>query len=148
MHDLLRVHAVTTVVLAAFMWTLQVLVVPGIARANELEWPRQAVVHRRAFRWIFWPMILVEASSGIGIAILRPPGIPFSLHALNLGLILIAWTTTAIIRVRMGHAPVARYNPAGFVHYARLNWIRVFVWTARSAVVTVMLHLAHAARVG
>lgn len=143
---ILLVHAATTLLLAAVMWTVQVRIVPPIAAATEQAWPRQASRHRLVFRWLFWPLVLVEAASGFGIAILRPPGIPLWLHGLNLGLILVAWSATLVIRVRMGHGPVARYNPAGFLHYARLNWIRVAAWTGRSVIVVAMLRLATVAR--
>ncbi|HEX5004635.1 MAG TPA: hypothetical protein VFV65_04925 [Gemmatimonadales bacterium] len=145
-HAFLLVHATTTLVLATVMWVVQVTVVPRLAGATPQAWPRHASLHRRIFRWLFWPVVTVEALSGIGIAILQPPGIPAWLHALNLGLICTAWCTTLVIRARMGHGPVARYNPAGFHHYARLNWIRVGVWTCRSGIVVAMLRLAATAR--
>lgn len=144
-HDILLVHAATTLLLTAVMWTVQVWLVPRLAGATEATWPHHAVRHRRVFRWLFWPLVLVEAASGFGIAILQPAGIPAWLHVLNLALILAAWCTTIVIRVRMGHGPAARYNPDAFHHYARLNWIRVAVWTGRSVIVAAMLHLAAAA---
>lgn len=147
-HDLLLVHATMTLVLAGIMWAIQLTIIPIMARDTATSWPRHAHLHRRIFHWIFWPVVVVEGASGFGIALLQPAGIPLWLHVLNLGLILTAWVTMLVVRVRLGHAPAARYNPVGFLQYARLNWIRVAVWTARSGVVVAMLRMAATARPG
>jgi len=147
-HTLLLVHAVTTLVIAALIWAIQFTIIPAILCASEVDWPRHARTYRRLFWLAFWPLVAIEAGSGVTLAILHPPGLPPWLHAVNLGLLLCAWITTPVVRMLVGHGPVARYNPAGFQRFARLNWIRVLVWTARSAVVITMLSLTATARPG
>jgi len=146
--ELLLVHAATTLVIAAVIWGIQLTIIPTLVRATQADWPRHARTYRRLFWLAFWPLVVIEAGSGVTLAILHPPGLPPWLHAVNLGLLLCAWITTPVVRMLVGHGPVARYNPAGFQRFARLNWIRVLVWTARSAVVITMLSRAAAARPG
>lgn len=143
-HDLLLVHAAMTLMLCGVVWFVQLTIIPVLVRDTEQSWPQHAQLYRRVFRALFWPLLIVEAGSGIGVALLQPAGIPSWLHELNLSLLLCAWVTVPVMRYGVGHGPVTRYNPVGFRKYARLNWIRVFVWSARSVIVLVMLHLAAA----
>jgi len=144
MHDLLLVHAAMTLILCGVMWAVQLTMVPVLARDTEEHWPHHAQIYRRVFRVLFWPLLIVEGGSGIGVALLQPAGIPPWLHELNLSLLLCAWITVPVIRVVVGHGPVDRFHPEAFRKFARLNWIRVAVWTVRSGVVLAMLHLAAA----
>lgn len=144
-HDFLVVHTATTLVLAGVMWTLQLTIIPILARDTAESWPRHVRAYRGVVRALFWPLILIEGATGIGVAVLQPAGVPQWLHGVNVGLLLCAWVTVPVTRLVVGHGPVARFHPEGFGKFARLNWIRVAVWTGRSVVVLTMLHLARAA---
>jgi hypothetical protein len=143
-HDVLLVHAAATLVLAGVMWAIQLTIVPVMERDTAESWPHHAWLHRRVFLALFWPLLVVEGASGVAAAALQPVGVPAWLHGVNLALLSCAWITVPVIRFAVGHAPAAQFNPPGFRRYARLNWIRVFVWTARAAVVITMLHVAGA----
>lgn len=145
-HDLLLVHAAMTLVLAGVMWTIQFTIIPVLARATSESWPHHAQLYRRVIRAIFWPLVIVEGGTGVSLALLHPAGIPPWLHGVNLALLLTAWVNVGITRYLVGHGPVEYFHPEGFRKFARLNWIRVAVWTARSVVVLTMLHLAARAR--
>lgn len=145
-HDLLLIHAAMTLVLCGVMWAIQLTIIPVLARDTEEHWPHHAAIFRRVYYLLFWPLVTIEGGSGVGVALLHPAGIPDWLHRVNLALLACAWITVPLSRYVVGHGPVTMYHPAGFRKYARLNWIRVAVWTARSGVVLAMLHLAAAAR--
>jgi hypothetical protein len=141
-HDLLLVHAATTLLLAGVMWTIQLTIIPRLARATPDTWPHHVRIYRGISRALFWPLVVIEGGSGVGVALLQPAGIPPWLHGINLGLLLCAWITVPVVRYAVGHGPVDRFHPDGFQRFARLNWIRVAVWTGRSVVVLTMLRLA------
>ena len=143
--DLLLVHASMTLVLAGVMWAIQLTIIPRLLRATPDTWPHHVRIYRGIYLALFWPLVVIEGGSGIGVALLQPAGIPPWLHGVNLGLLLCAWITVPVIRYAVGHGPVDRFHPEGFQKFARLNWIRVAVWTGRSGVVLTMLHLARAA---
>jgi hypothetical protein len=147
-HDVLLIHAAMTLVLAGVMWALQLTIIPVLARDTADSWPPHAELYRRVFRMLFWPLLVIEAGTGIAATLLHPAGIPAWLHGINLSLLLCAWTTIPVIRYAVGHGPVDRFHPAGFRTFARLNWVRVAIWTVRSVVVLTMLHLAAEARSG
>lgn len=147
-HDLLLLHASTTLVLAGTMWALQLGLVPLLRRATPEHWPRHAAAYRTTLVLLFWPLVALEACSGILLALGRPLGIPSGLHVANLVLIGMGWTATLLIRIAVGHALLARFDPEGVARFARLNWVRLAIWTARAALVVLMLHLAHTAAVG
>ena len=147
-HDILLIHASATLLLAGVMWAIQLGLVPLLAHATEETWPRHTQVYRRVFRTLFWPLLVVEAGSGFLAALQQPAGIPPWVHGINLTLLAAAWGTIPLVRLAVGHHPLARFDPDGFRRFARLNWIRVIVWTARGAVVMAMLRLAAGARAG
>jgi len=143
-HEFLLVHASTTLVLAGVMWTIQLTIIPRLVRATPETWPHHVRIYRGVYLALFWPLVVIEGGSGIGVALLQPAGIPPWLHELNLSLLACAWITVPVIRVVVGHGPVDRFHPEAFRKFARLNWIRVAVWTVRSGIVLAMLHLAAA----
>ncbi len=144
-HDLLLIHAVMTLVLAGIMWAVQLTIIPLLARDAAESWPRHVRIYRGLLRVLFWPLVVIEGGSGIGVALLHPAGVPDWLHGINIGLLLCAWITVPYTRFVVGHGPLDRFHPAGFGKFAQLNWIRVAVWTGRSVVVLAMLRLARAA---
>jgi len=143
-HDLLVIHAATTIFLAGVIWTVQLTIIPVLASGTAEAWPLHTAIYRGAFRALFWPLVVVEAGSGMLAALTRPAGIPPWVHAVNLSLLLCAWSTFPLIRLMVGHDPLDRFDPARFVHFARLNKIRVAVWTLRCGIVLAMVRLAHA----
>lgn len=147
-HEVLLVHAAATLVLAGVMWGIQVGVVPRIRQASVETWPRHADTYRRVLRTVFWPLVGVEAASGILVTWRHPAGIPSWVHGVNVALLIAAWCVIPLTRFLVGHHPLDRFDPAGFGRFARLNWVRVVVWTARGVVVLAMLRLAAVARAG
>ena len=144
-HDALVLHSVTTVFLAGAMWTIQLTIIPVLARSAEADWPPHVAIYRRVFRALFWPVVAVEAGTGILVALVRPPGIPGWVHAVNLALLVCAWSTIPLTRLVVGHRLLDRYDPRGVVRFGRLNWIRVVVWSVRAAMVVAMIRLVAAA---
>ena len=144
-HDVLVLHAAATVFLAGVTWTVQMTIVPVLERDTPDTWPHHAAVYRRVFRLVFWPVVVVEGGSGLLVALRHPAGIPAWLHGINLLLLASAWSTMPLVLFLVRHHPLSRFDPAGFRVFARFNWIRVAVWTARCGVVLAMLRLAHAA---
>lgn len=144
-HDLLVIHAASTLFLAGVMWTIQRTIIRVLARDTADSWPHNVAIYRGAYRTLCWPLVAIEGGSGMLVALAHPAGVPGWVHAVNLALLLCAWSTLPLARILIGHQPLARFDPAGFRHFARLGWIRVAVWTARCGVVLTMVRLAHAA---
>jgi hypothetical protein len=144
-HDILVVHAATTIFLAGVIWAVQLTIVRVLERDTADTWPRHAEIYRGVFRALFWPVVVIEGGSGALVTLARPAGIPGWLHATNVTLLLCVWITIPMARILIGHHPLDRFDPHGFRRFARLNWIRVAVWTLRCGVVLTMIRLAHAA---
>ncbi len=49
-----------TLVLAGVMWTLQLTIIPVLARDTAETWPHHAQLYRRIFRMLFWPLVVIE----------------------------------------------------------------------------------------
>ena len=145
-HDALVVHAVTTIFLAGAMWTIQLTIVPVLVRSSAADWPPHVAIYRRVFRAMVWPLVVVEAGSGMAVALLRPAGIPGWVHAVNLSLLVCAWSTIPLTRLVVGHRLLDRYDPAGIARFTRIGWIRVVVWSVRALMVLAMVRLAAGAR--
>jgi len=147
-HDLLVIHAATTIFLAGVIWAIQLTIIPVLASGTLELWPQHTAIYRGAFRALFWPLVVIEAGSGMVAALTHPAGIPSWVHAVNVSLLVCAWSTFPLIRLMVGHDPLARFDPARFVHFARLNRIRVAVWTLRCGIVLAMVRLAHGGAAG
>jgi hypothetical protein len=147
-HDILVIHAAATIFLAGEMWTIQRTILMVLQDDAAETWPHHAAIYRNAFRALFWPLVVIEGGSGMLAALTHPAGIPSWLHAVNLVLLLCGWSTIPLARLLVGHHPLERFDPEGFRRFARLNWIRVAVWTVRCGTVLAMVRFAHVAAPG
>jgi len=139
---LLLVHAAAAMALAGIMWAVQLRVVPVLRQDPPGSWREDARTYRHAYRLAFWPLILVELSSGILIFLQHPPGIPPWVHLVNLALIGCGWLTLPGFHLAVGHAPLGRFDPSGFRRFAVVHWIRVVIWMVRVGVSLAMLGMA------
>jgi hypothetical protein len=135
---LVLAHAAATLVMVGVIWIVQVVHYPLFAQVNG-DFSPYADAHSRRISWIVGPPMLIEAGTGLAIALRPPDGVSPVLAWTGLALIAVLWLSTALLQV-----PEHQRLGRGFDAHAhrRLvlgNWVRTAAWSARGALVLVML---------
>ena len=138
MTGLVLAHAAATLVMVGVIWIVQVVHYPLFARVGG-DFAAYADGHSRRISWVVGPPMLIEASTGLAIAIRPPGGVSSTLAWTGLALIGVLWLSTALLQVpehqRLGRgfdAPAHRRLVLG-------NWVRTVAWSARGVLVLVLL---------
>lgn len=138
----LLVHVAATLVMVGVIWTVQLVHYPLFAGVGAAGWPRYAREHSRRITWVVAPAMLAEAATAV-LLVLRPPaGVPGWATWTGLALVGIAWLSTWLLQVpehrRMGHA----FDAGAHRRLVRTNWVRTAAWSARGALVLLMVSAA------
>jgi hypothetical protein len=88
------------------------------------------------------PLMLAEAITAAALLWLRPEGVSPTLCLLGMTLIVLLWASTFYWQVpahgKLQHA----FHAASHDFLVRSNWVRTVGWSARGALVCVMMHQA------
>ena len=148
MTAILLANAVATLFMTGLIWFVQVVHYPLFAAVGASEFPAYSRLHQSLTTLVVGPPMLVEAVTAAILVFARPAGIPAWTAWTGLGLVAAIWLSTAILQVP-AHGRLA----SGFVaetgdFLVSSNWIRTVAWTARAALVTLMLWQALESRAG
>ncbi|MFI4855969.1 MAG: hypothetical protein ACIAQF_13435 [Phycisphaerales bacterium JB065] len=138
---ILFVHALTTVVLAGLIWTIQVVHYPLFLRIPPDSFVPYESEHMRRITWLVGSLMLIEAASALLLIIREPASMPVWIGAILLGVI---WASTGLVQGPL-HAKLARdgYDPRRIRFLVRSNWLRTAAWTARAFLVLILLGAEH-----
>lgn len=137
MSPLFALHCATTWALVGLIWTIQLVHYPLFDRVERAEFVEFEREHSTRISWIAAPLMLIEAATGLALALATPTQFAESSAgariALRVGfaLIVVIWLSTFLLQVPR-HRRLARGFDAS-VHRAlvRSNWIRTVAWTVR-----------------
>jgi hypothetical protein len=139
MEVLLPLHALATIMMAGFIWFVQLVHCPLFLFIGASEFARYEQEHSRRVTSVVAPVTGIEALTAIALVILAA-GITMR-EAAIVGLLLLAviWASTVFVQV-----PCHRRLSTGFdLSTARClvtaNWLRTLAWTARAGVAMFML---------
>lgn len=136
---LLLAQLATTLPLVGLIWFVQVVAYPLFALVDADHFGRYHQAHSAWITWLVGPLMLVELAAA-GLWVLEPdPTVPRWLALVGLGLVVLAWLVTVFVSV-----PQHNILAGGFdVHAHRVlvstNWLRTLAWTARGALLLVVL---------
>lgn len=132
------VHAAATWAMVGFIWTIQLLAYPQMARvphAGFVEFERSHQTRVTAVIALFGPAEVVTA----GWLLLDPGEIP-RLLTLAAGLILAAiWTSTGLFSAPLHARLAGGFDATLHRRLVRANWLRTIAWTVRGLLALVML---------
>jgi hypothetical protein len=135
---LVLAHAVATLVLVGVIWIVQVVHYPLFSRVAG-DFTVYASEHSRRISWVVGPPMLVEAGTGVLIALAPPDGVSGTLAWGGLGLIGLLWLSTAALQVPEHQRLGRGFDPAAHRRLVLGNWVRTAGWSARGVIVVVML---------
>ena len=124
-------QAVVTFAMTGVIWIVQLVQYPGFRRVGPPDFAEFHSHHCRSIAWVVGPLMTVELAGAVVLALSgAAPGFWWPM----LGALLLIWLSTALWQGPL-HARLSREGPRPELVRAlvRGNWLRTFLWSARSA---------------
>jgi hypothetical protein len=132
-------HAATTLAMVGLIWFVQVVHYPLLAEVGPDRFVKYERRHVERTTLIVAPLMVVELTTAVWLALSPPDGVALWIPAVGLALLALVWGATALVQVRchrrLGHG----YDLAQIRQLASSNWIRTAAWTARGAIAFTLL---------
>jgi hypothetical protein len=142
-HDAVRllliVHAAATFMLAGLILVIQLVHYPLFRLVGESTYTQYQLAHMNSITCLVFPLMAVEAGTGLLLLVLRPPGVAGWQVAAGFILIAVVWVMTAFVNAPQHAGLVNGYNAATHQALVASNWVRTLAWCARGALVAWML---------
>ena len=136
---ILLANAVSTLFMVGLIWMVQIVHYPlfdDIGQENYVRFQRR---HQSNITYIVAPTMLIELATAVLLAVYPVVGVDKSLVYSGLLLVVLVWISTALIQVPCHERLVKGFDPAAYQWLVNSNWIRTVAWSARGALVTMML---------
>ena len=136
---LLLAQTASTLFMTGVVWIVQTVHYPLFALVGRDGFREYAREHQRRITPVVAVAMPVEAVTAVLLLLATPAGVQKGLLVLGAILLLPIWLSTALLQV-----PAHRRLSAGFDDHvaSRLvetNWLRTALWSARSALILVVL---------
>jgi len=128
--EILLANAAFTWALLGVIWIVQLVQYPGFRKVGEVEWNQYHESHCARIAWVVAPLMICELLTGIALVWSPVPGVNPLFFQFGLGLIVLAWLSTAFLSVPLHHK-LKRYDPSAQKWLILTNWVRTCVWTIR-----------------
>jgi len=129
----------STGVMIGIIWFVQVVHYPLFSRVAVDGYPAFQAAHSRLTTFVVAPPMLLEAGTGLWLALRPPPFFPPTLAWIGLALIAVVWLSTILLQVPM-HGRLERgFDADAHRRLVLGNWVRTVAWTARGVIVLVVL---------
>jgi uncharacterized membrane protein len=138
-HHVLLLHLAVTAFLCGLIWVVQLVHYPMFERVERDGFAAFEAVHQRRITWIVMPAMVVEAATaGWWMLASWRAGEPVLATALNAGLVVVIWASTAWLQVPQ-HARLARgFDRDAHRRLVASNWLRTAAWSTRTALLLVV----------
>ncbi len=140
---ILGLHAVSTLLMAGLIWTIQIVHYPLFALVGTDAFQAYEGAHTRRITWLVAPLMLVEAGSAVALLYVLSDGLPQTLALIGIGLLLVNWVSTAALQAPC-HTQLCRAYDERLVHrLVNTNWIRTVCWSLRGALAIALLRVVN-----
>jgi len=125
------VQAASTFAMTGVIWMVQLVQYPAFARVGAADFAAFHRHHCSAIGWVVGPLMAAEMLTAL---LLAYAGEPAWFWRPMLAALLVIWLSTALWQGPL-HGKLAAMGPQpGLVRQlVRSNWLRTFLWSARSA---------------
>ncbi len=130
MTALLLVHAGATLAMCGLGWFVQVVHYPLFARVGDDSFTAYEREHVRRTTLVVTPLMVAEAVTAGLLLVLRPS----SLTVAGAVLVVLVWTSTALVQVPLHRRLERGFDPAAQRALVRTSWVRTALWSGRSGV--------------
>jgi len=139
---LLLLQMVTTWAMTAVIWFVQLVQYPSFARVGAGEFAAFHSLHSTRITFVVAPLMVIEALSSVALVWRAPPFVPAAEAWVGLGLVAVAWASTALLQVPMHQRLAAGFDEAAWRFLCRSNWVRTMAWSGRALLVSLWLRSA------
>lgn len=124
-------QAVATFGMTSIIWLVQLVQYPGFRHVGAAEFANFHRHHCRSIGLVVGPLMVLELLTALLLAV---AGEPAWFWRVMLSLLLVIWISTALWQGPL-HGRLSREGPRADLLRALVlgNWLRTFLWTARSA---------------
>lgn len=128
MHPWVLVHAAATWAMVGFIWTIQLLVYPLMAKVPEDGFVGFETFHQRRVVGVLAIFAVVEVVAAAALAVTT---VPTALWLVG-GTVLVAlWVATGAFYAPLHGRLAAGFDPRLHARLLRWNWLRTIGWTGR-----------------
>lgn len=150
------VHLGATLAMTGLCWFVQVVHYPLFASVGEEGFAAYAQLHAHRTSLIVAPLMLAELASGLAMVVIASTqasessavwaiyGMPAWLW-ISMALLAGIWLSTMFVQVPLHGKLAAGFDAELAASLVRTNWLRSWLWTARSLILLSMLQAALAA---
>lgn len=144
----LLVQAAATWFMTGLVWFVQVVHYPLMARVGGDAWVAYERGHTARTGIVVLPAMLVELGSTVlHVALLGRSAVPAAATTAALAwtsaaLLAAIWISTFFVQMPLHGLLERRFDPRAQRRLCTTNWLRTAAWTARSAIVAVLLREA------
>lgn len=143
---LVLVHAAATLFMTGLVWFVQVVHYPLYDRVGADGFSRYELDHTRRTGWVVGPAMAVEAGSAAWLLAAPPTGVPVALLWLGAALLALVWLSTFFLQVPRHGELCYGFDAGAHRALVRSNWVRTWLWSARSLVAIAVADLAQPLR--
>ena len=136
---LLLMSLASTLVMTGVIWFVQVVHYPLFAGVGEERFVAYAAVHSRTTSWVVAPPMVLELTSAILLLAKPPDGVSSTALQVALGLTVVTWLATFLLSVPMHTRLATAFDRDAWRRLVATNWVRTAAWTARSALLLVVV---------
>lgn len=135
---MLLAHGAATWAMTGLIWFVQVVHYPLMRGVGVAGFAAYHEAHSRLTTLVVAPLMLVEASTAIWLAVVRPVSVPAAW--IGVGLLAIVWGVTFFVSVPRHTQLGLGFDAAVVDSLVVTNWIRTLGWTARAFVASWMIY--------
>ncbi len=128
---MMHLHAFLTWAMVGLIWHVQIVQYPLFHAVGETAFPTYHAGHCRRIAFLVVPLMLGEVATA---ALLVWQGERSVLFLASLGLIGLAWLSTALFQAPMHTRLMFGYSKRVVNSLVLTNWLRTFGWTARGLI--------------
>ena len=132
-------NVVSTLFMVGLIWMVQIVHYPLFDDVGEQHYVQYQQRHQSNITYVVMPVMLIELVTAILLIFYPFPGVDKALVYAGLGLVVVIWLSTALIQVPCHEKLVKGFDQSAYQWLVKSNWIRTLAWSARGALVTMML---------
>ncbi len=132
-------HLASTFYMVGLIWFVQVVHYPLFAAVGEDKFVEYEDHHQRLTTWVVGPGMLVELVSGVLLALTAADGRSSTILWVSMGLLAVIWLSTAFIQIPCHRQLSTGFNASSHQRLVRSNWLRTVAWTARGALILLLV---------
>ncbi|MBD0745899.1 hypothetical protein [Streptomyces sp. CBMA152] len=115
-----------------FVWTLQLMDYPMVARLRAGAAESYMAAHNQMFWRVLAPGLLVAALTSVLFVVARTPAVPLWAALLSVVLLVLILVLSGAVATPDRIALAERFSPSVHAHLLRVSWVRTSAFTAWS----------------